>query len=144
MKKNKVLWVDDDIDFALYSFMDELEESDYRVIRAQNPDVAWQQLEDNDIDAIIMDIMMPTGELLKSETSQKGMYTGLKLLEKIKQEPQYAKIPALIFTILNKDQEVEDWAQREKVEILRKLQIYPEDLVEAIDKLVKRKEDIKS
>jgi len=137
----KILWIDDDVDFALNAFIDELEDdANYQVLRAQTPDKAWQMLEEKPITAIIMDVMMPTGEIIDSKTSQQGVYTGLRLLEKIKDDPKYAKIPALIFTSLSKDKEVKKWGKENNVRILLKLDIYPEELVEAIEELLEKKE----
>lgn len=142
-KQQTILWIDDDIDVALSSFIDELKEADYHVLRAQTPDKAWQLLKENSISAIIMDVMLPTGKIIDPITSQRGMYVGLRLLEKIKGEPKYAKIPALIFTILNKDKEVTNWAQKNGIKVLLKLEIYPEELLKAIEELLGKKENSK-
>jgi len=143
-EKTKILWVDDDIDVALSSFKEELEDAGYHVLRAQTPDEAWEQLEQHSIAAIIMDVMLPTGTIIDRDASNRGMYAGLRLLEKIWAElPKYANTPALIFTVLSKDKELNSWAKQYKIKVLLKTEIYPEDLVEAVKEMLGEKEEAK-
>lgn len=134
-----LLWVDDDIDGSLKPFLDELEDSGYKVDRARNPEEMWTQLEKHagNFDAVIMDIMLPTGDQIKPSDAQMGVTTGLVLLEMLTAEKRFGHLPVLIFTILS-NQSVQDWATRHHVQCLRKQETFPEELVSAVESIVKK------
>lgn len=136
--KHILLWVDDDIEGSLKPFLDEMEDSGYIVIRARTPEEMWNQLSKNEkkIQGIIMDIMLPTGDKIKSGDAQMGVTTGLVLLELLKSKHKYSDIPILIFTILN-NQKVFDWAKKYSVPMLRKQETFPEELVDELTKILK-------
>ncbi len=127
-----ILWVDDD-GKSLEPFIDELEEADYKIEMAYVPERLLECLEEKlqEINCIIMDIMMPTGELVDMKSSKVGVLTGLELLKILKANPEYKSIPVLIFTIL-KDQEVVTYASKNGMPLLVKQETLPLQLLEKI------------
>lgn len=135
-----LLWVDDDILASLRPFVEELQDNNYLIEFAKNPDEMWSIIKNkkNEINGIIMDIMMPTGSSVNSAEAEMGLSTGLVLLKQIKEDESLNKIPILIFTIIDKE-EVYSWANKYGVEILKKQEILPFELVEKINEIgVKR------
>ncbi len=128
-----ILWVDDDLESSIASYIDELEEDGYDVIKASNSAEMWDQVEKNSqsISLILMDIMLPTGGDLSSSETKGGMITGLVLLEKLKSKGIIPATPVIIFTILS-DQEVAEWANRNSVPQLKKQNTLPSELLEKI------------
>lgn len=82
--KNKILLIDDDtkIIAALKNF---LQQSGYRIIEAYNGAMGYKFLQEEKPDLIIIDMLIP------------GI-AGLELCRKIKENPDYSKIPVLLMT----------------------------------------------
>ncbi len=136
-----ILWVDDDITFSLDAFVDELKEEGFTILEAKNPDEMWENLknQEENIEAIIMDIMMPTGKTIDKSKSRMGSITGLILADELKNKSsKYNKIPIIIFTILS-DQDVQDWADTNNVPLLKKQHTYPEELVTALKQALRKR-----
>jgi len=131
-----ILWVDDDLQITLKPFMDEVREDGYELFMVQNPDEMWKILETRrtEIDAIIMDIMLPTGNTVDSAEARMGVITGLLILKKLKQNDDYSSIPVIIFTILS-DQEVMEWAKKNNITYLQKQVTSPLELLSQVNKL---------
>lgn len=132
-----ILWIDDDNALSLMSYIDELEEGGLEVVHIRVPDQMGDAIEArrNRIQAIIMDILMPTGNLIDIGEARQGYRTGLVLLKRLKEDSRYATIPVLIFTILS-NQEVKEWAARYKVPLLLKQETTPQQLCAAIKDLL--------
>ena len=131
-----ILWVDDDILASLRPFVEELQDNKYLVEFAKNPDEMWSKIKNSRkaINGIIMDIMMPTGSSIKSTDAEMGLSTGLILLKQLKEDHALKETPILIFTIVDKE-EVYDWANENGIQILKKQEVLPFELVEKIIEL---------
>ena len=82
--QKKILIVDDDVSIVnLVSMI--LEKNNYLVIRASDGDEALEKVEKYDIDAAILDLMLPD-------------INGLSLLQQIRNNPRVAHIPILMLT----------------------------------------------
>jgi CheY-like chemotaxis protein len=129
------------MDLTLEPFIDEMEDEGYHVLRARTPEEMWSSLQDNfqNIYGIIMDIMLPTGENIDANKSKMGILTGLVLLDQIRQNDGYSKIPLLIFTILS-DQTVIDWSKKHNVCQLKKQETFPDKLVKALEDMKFKKD----
>ena len=129
-----LLWVDDDISASLDAFSDELKEAGYNIIGAKTPEEMWDKLKSNNINGIILDIMMPTGEKITKEESQMGVKTGFVLAKKLRDEKsEYKNIPLIIFTILN-DSDISLWASENNIPFLVKQYTLPHELLEVMEK----------
>lgn len=105
MTKN-ILWVDDDIDkFALMADRDELESRGCNIIKAPRPEDLLKVLREQilQIDCIIIDISMPTGELDMKE-AEYGMRTGRALIRKIRESDSiYKDTLIIVYTVIGDD-----------------------------------------
>lgn len=83
--------------------VDYLKELGYEVKILDDIDVAAQfvQVHRNEIQAIILDIMMPWGNVLTSEQTEVGIITGYVFYEKLRNEYNYSG-PVIIYTALNR------------------------------------------
>jgi CheY-like chemotaxis protein len=84
----KILVVDDDVD-VLESRKIVLEHNDYSVITATNIKVAWEIVEKENVDLIILDVMMDKDS------------DGFTFAQKIKSNSEYKKIPIIMATAVN-------------------------------------------
>lgn len=71
----RILFVEDE-QWLMEGITDGLEASDYEVIPAEDGTEALDLLESKDIDLILLDIMMPSGERIKDDTF--GRQTGVE------------------------------------------------------------------
>ena len=106
MNRKNILWVDDDINkFALMAARDELESRGCKIIKAPRPENLLKVLREQilQIDCIIIDISMPTGELDMEETNF-GMRTGFALIRKIRESDSiYKDTPIIVYTVIGDD-----------------------------------------
>lgn len=132
-----VLWVDDDINNSrLRVERDEFEENGITIIKAENPDECWEQLENsNKVDLIILDISMPLGVKIKPQESLGGMRTGLVLLKKLMEKEQTKGIKKIVYTIVD-DNDVMDYCSENNIPYLSKQEIFPEELVEEVKQMI--------
>lgn len=133
-----ILWVDDDINSdALMPFVDELEEDGFNILKANGPDEMYKYLKSNhqEINLIIMDIMMPVNESIRTDDAKGGLNTGYIILENLKESDIYKNIPVLVVSILN-DQEITNWSEQHQLKYLSKLDIQPENLCDTIKTII--------
>lgn len=106
MNRKNILWVDDDIDrFALWADRDELVSRGCKIIMAPRSEDLLKVLREQilQIDCIIIDISMPTGEL-DMEEADFGMRTGLALIRKIRESDSiYKDTPITVYTVIGDD-----------------------------------------
>ncbi len=97
-----ILFVDDEPKYvAAYTQAFELSQFEVKMVPAV--DEAWQILESQkeDVDAIILDVMMPHGRLFDMRETQDGLRTGLLFVEKLRQFDE--RIPVVLLTNANKN-----------------------------------------
>ncbi|HUU40653.1 MAG TPA: hypothetical protein VMW42_06925 [Desulfatiglandales bacterium] len=135
-----ILWVDDDIRSAfLNPFADEFKDEGYRIISASSPEEMWNVLakSGSDVDVIIMDMMLPVGSSVPPSEAKLGIHTGIYLIKKLKEMKKYSNTPIICFSIIG-DQEVLDWANREKIIFLKKQETFPDELVSKVKSLSRK------
>lgn len=132
-----ILWLDDDTDTSLRSYLDELEYCGYLVKRSRSPDEFFNDLRNNlgKVQAIIMDIMIPTGDSITPQESKSGLITGQRVIEKIKEDKATKSIPILILTVVGR-QETRNWATSKKIPYLEKSRTFANDLVFQTNQLI--------
>lgn len=131
----KVLFIDDEPE-NIKSFMQAFELSNYDIEVISNVDDAWKivQAESPEILAIILDIMMPPGDLLEYEKTKQGLRSGVFFIEKIKQFDE--RIPVVILTNVDKSELVN--ITHRNFLVYEKKDISPWSLVEKVSDM-KRK-----
>ncbi|MBB3699849.1 response regulator [Flammeovirga yaeyamensis] len=82
-KKHQLLLVDDNNDILLY--LDDIFSKEYQILKAENGVEAYKLLEENPVDLIISDVMMPEMD-------------GMEFTKKVKEHPDYQNIPILLLT----------------------------------------------
>jgi len=92
----KILWVDDALDGgALDSEIDELTDQGFVVVQALNPDEAIRILNQyKDFVCIVIDVIMPFGNVFTFGDTQNGNLTGFALLKKFAD----INIPKVVYT----------------------------------------------
>ena len=126
----KVLVVDDDPDVRSF-VITVLDENQYMPLVAQDGVEAFEMIEKNSPDLVILDVLMPRG-------------SGIRLYHKLKTTEKYKQIPIIMFTgiALNsflKSQRVLDEFKGEEVpepDIYLEKPVDPEELAAAIKKKI--------
>jgi len=126
----KVLVVDDDPDVRSF-VMTVLDENQYMPLVAQDGVEAFEMIEKDPPDLVILDVLMPRG-------------SGIRLYHKLKTTEKYKQIPIIMFTgiALNsflKSQKVLDEFKGEEVpepDIYLEKPVDPEELAEAVKKKI--------
>jgi len=132
--KKTVLFVDDDAKRG-GSLADFLQE-EYKVLLVDKTGDALKLIREgmNDIDLVILDIMMPPGELGKERTDN-ARRTGLVLLREIRNASP--KIPVVIFTVV-RDPQLRAEALRSGAVLYLEKPMLPSDLISRIDSIIGR------
>jgi CheY-like chemotaxis protein len=137
----KILFIDDE-KRRMDSFAMELQLSDNEVIFCHDVDTAWNYFVKNceQIQLIILDIMMPYGNLFKedSDSTEEGLRTGNLLYQKIRESTP--DLPVVIFTNVSDDEVAEIFRTEKNCLYLQKKDYYPNEFVREIGKLAKCKE----
>ncbi|MHB8762874.1 MAG: response regulator [Deferrisomatales bacterium] len=128
-----ILWVDDDINYTLKPYVDDLGCAGYRVLTATNPESMQQQLAEHigDIDLIIMDAMMPLGDTISPDEGEMGMSTGLVLLSSLQADPGLSEIPIILLSVRD-DEEIAEWARKAGIPYYLKLDTPPSELLRIV------------
>lgn len=132
MNRKNILWVDDDIDrFALMADRDELESRGCNFIKAPRTEDLLKVLREQilQIDCIIIDISMPTGEL-DMEDAGFGMRTGIALIRKIK-ESNYKDTPIIVYTVIGKD-DVRQYCEDNNIPYLNKSSVSSKEFADFV------------
>lgn len=130
-----ILFIDDEPEY-ISAFAQAFELTDFEVSTITNLDEAWEYLKENkdEVDAIILDVMMPPGKLLNLEETANGLRSGIIFLEYLKELDE--GIPVIILTNANK-KNIEKISHRNYF-IYEKKEIDPWSLVDKMDNIKRR------
>lgn len=122
-----ILLIDDD-KFGMKPYIEELRDAGHNVQLAQDPDQALGVLKQRsgEIELIILDVLMPTGETLSESDTDAGLRTGERLLPVIMGD--YDWIPVIVFSITGRG----TWPKTAGVRFLSKTETLPLELVRAV------------
>jgi CheY-like chemotaxis protein len=99
-----ILFVDDDTIY-IQDYLDELEElpDKYFVHHERNIDKAFEFIIKNsqDIELLVLDMMIPSGNLLKGKDNDNGRRTGKLFIEELKKKKDLKLFPIIFFTHVN-------------------------------------------
>lgn len=129
-----ILFIEDELR-QTKSFHEEFELAEYEVKLAKTVDEASLLLTENAaaIQVVILDIMMSPGELLRNENTERGLRTGLKMFEKIREE--FPTIPVVVFTNVT-DKSVIEFFSTRNVPYLNKRNYDPDELLKRVEALL--------
>jgi DNA-binding NtrC family response regulator len=131
-----ILFIDDEPHYILpYTQAFALKGFDVKVVNSV--DEAWKIIESStrDILAIIVDIMMPPGKLLESESTKQGLRTGEVFIEKLKTVDE--GIPVVVLTNAEKA-ELGNISHRNCL-IFPKKEISPWGLVDKVSEMKRKR-----
>ncbi len=92
-----IIFIDDEPEY-ITPFTEAFRFSGFQVNVISNVDAAWATIVENleDVDAVILDIMMPPGRLFEDQDTKEGLRTGLRFLEKMRGLDE--RIPVICLT----------------------------------------------
>lgn len=125
----------DDEGRIIYSYFQELEiefKDKYEVKLFTDIDSAYKFLTNNCdiIKLVILDVMMPTGELLKDVDTDDGLRTGVRFHEKIREI--FPDLPIIVFTNFSVEGIEDQIEEDKKSKFLRKADYLPFQLTDEI------------
>ena len=120
--RKKVLIVEDETDIRfLYSTV--LKSAGYIVDEAPNGEIGLEKIKSTDWNILLLDIMLPGKD-------------GLKILQDIKESPEYKKGPIVCLTNLNSDTIIQESFKAGSDDYLIKSEITPDRIVAEVEKLI--------
>ncbi len=138
MDKYKILWIEDDADM-IWGLMEPLINEGHIVERALDSKKAKELLEQKrKYDLIVLDIILPSGEKIKSITELDYIekYIGLKFLESLPLDSP----PILVLSVVNNEEiiaKIESFPQVKKY--LQKGYVMPDQLKDEIMTILRKK-----
>ena len=139
--KKRIMWIDDNINgLFLRSYIDELEESGFDIIRVMKADEVDNILQNEITDsltAIIIDISMPPGEKISFSEARGGLRTGKIILERLLSDESVSNVKKIVFTNVE-DAVVEQFCMDNNIPYLKKENYYSDNFVDKINELTKK------
>ena len=134
--KKLVLLIDDDRLPMKYYVM-AFQQEGFKVKQCLEPDSAldYVQKKGSEIDAIILDIMMPPGETYKNEDTNEGLITGVFLLKGLRK--CCPAVPVVVLTNVKNPDTLNEFKDEDLVKVVQKMECPPFELVELVDEMVK-------
>jgi CheY-like chemotaxis protein len=127
-----ILFVDDD-SYSMLTYVDALADEGFQVQQASSAKDVLDQVASREFAAVILDVMMPPGQLGERETAG-GHRTGVALARRIRGEQP--KLPILLLTNSD-DATIYKWAKRKRAVVyLDKRHTRPDQLVRCVMRAV--------
>jgi CheY-like chemotaxis protein len=97
-----IVFVDDD-KIYIEDYVEELQDNDYIVSHVHNIDKAFDFIVENsqEIDLLVLDMMIPSGSLLKNKDNDNGRRTGNLFIEELRNRIDLTLFPIIVFTHVN-------------------------------------------
>jgi CheY-like chemotaxis protein len=97
-----IVFVDDD-KIYIEDYVEELRDNDYIVSHLHNIDKAFDFIVENsqEIDLLVLDMMIPSGSLLKNKDNDNGRRTGNLFIEELRNRIDLTLFPIIVFTHVN-------------------------------------------
>jgi CheY-like chemotaxis protein len=131
-----IIFIDDEPRY-ITAYVQAFELTGFKVLIISDIDRAWEVIssQTDEVDAIMLDVMMPPGRLLNMEDTMEGLRTGLAFLDRLKNLDE--RIPVVILTNANK----KDFGKipHQNCLIYEKKEIDPWRLVDKMSDMKRRK-----
>lgn len=97
-----IFFVDDDRRY-IKDYVEEIESRNYFVMHEHNIDDAFKLVVKHiqDIQILVVDMMMPPGDILDERDNENGKRTGILFVKKLEEEVGEIKFPLIVFTHVN-------------------------------------------
>jgi CheY-like chemotaxis protein len=126
-----ILFVDDE-ERRMESYIEELRRSNFLVQYEKDVGKALDffRINYNELELLILDVMMPIGDIFEDVDTNYGLITGIKFYDRVRQDSP--NVPIVIFTNMVEDNIQEKIQNDEKVQILHKEEYLPLDFVKQV------------
>ena len=122
IKKKKVLFVEDDpVLSKMYKI--KLEDAGYEVLIAENGNIALDRLNEENMDLVLLDIMMP-------------QLSGLDVLSKLRESEDLRDLPVIIITNLTGDKDRQRASELGVSEYILKADLTPTQLLDKVNSVL--------
>jgi CheY-like chemotaxis protein len=128
-----ILFVDDD-KREMDSYVRELEWSGHTVEFKSKVDPALQFLDENQVELLILDIMMPSGEAFKDVNTDSGLDTGLHFYKKVRDK--YPNLSIMIFTNRSDKAIENNFSKDARCRFFRKEKFLPFEFAEEVSNIL--------
>lgn len=117
-----ILWIEDEAD-KIGGLVRPLIKDGHNIIVALNKEDALKKINNHQIDLIILDIIIPDGDVLKKDIES---YVGIKLLEIFRKNN--ANVPIIVLTVVNDENTLNEIRNYGVTKILKKGAYLPSNL----------------
>ena len=129
-----ILFVDDEarwVDSLVRELTEKYEVSFYRDV-----DSAWQCFEEfpDDIELLILDIMMPPGNVFKEFDTDEGRRTGIFFYEKVRDREPW--LPVIILTNVSDEEVIHRFRTEKNCWLFEKTDYLPYQIVQEVDQIL--------
>jgi CheY-like chemotaxis protein len=130
-----ILVVDDDLR-RMESVIDQLRDDGFEVEPVATIDEAYLRISahPNGIECVILDIMMPPGNLLVDEDTESGLRSGVRFFDRIRLS--HPNLPVLVLTNIDDQRAEELFAQKSHCKFYRKEELRPKEVTEQVRELL--------
>ena len=130
-----ILFIDDEPHY-IETYVDELKLSGFEVTVCKDVDsaIAFVQGCLAKVDVCILDIMMPPGNAFKSDETQMGLRTGVRVYDRLRQ--QVPDVPIIVLTNISAGDIERKFVKDGNCRLLRKDQCLPFELAEQVRQVV--------
>ena len=131
-----ILFIDDEDEMNSFKLGLELSEYQYQVTLKTDIDDAWEYLGHslNQVSLVIMDVMIPPGDLLEEEDTKGGLRTGLALFDKIREKSQ--SLPIIVFSSVSDQRVISQFREKSKCLFLKKEEELPSSLPHRVNQFL--------
>jgi CheY-like chemotaxis protein len=132
-----ILFVDDE-ERPINTFMEELTRSGYDVKLETTIEGALRYFRANfdQIQLVVLDIMMPYGEVFSAAETEGGLRTGVRLYKKLREESR--ELPVIIFTNVSAQPIEEAFSDQPRCRFLTKIDFFPFEFREEVASMLSR------
>jgi CheY-like chemotaxis protein len=134
--KGLVLIIDDD-EWPTKFYETALQKRDFTVQRCTDADTGYEFAKENNqaLQAIVLDIMMPPGERYRDRDTEDGLKTGVLLYEDL-QAIVKPSLPVVVLTNVSNQETLKMLPEREGLKIAEKLDVPPLELATLVEEMV--------
>jgi CheY-like chemotaxis protein len=130
-----ILFIDDEKRFV-DTYILELEECGHHVLYTPSVDDAWILLQknENNLDLLIIDMMMPPGTLFKNVDTIDGLRTGLHFYRRVREK--LPECPVIILKNISDERIFNDFSKEKKCWFIQKSLCLPFELAEEVKRIL--------
>lgn len=131
--KALILCIDEEF-MAMQYYTDALETSGYKVVKCENLEQALEAARAERPSLVVLDIMMPAGELYKSEDHHDGLRTGFFVLRDLR--TLQAEVPVIVLTNVTDRETLSLFQPGPRLRVFGKPDCPPFELVKQVESML--------